>query len=170
MYIPKVQPCGNESRYEPLPQLYRVVCQASQLAGIPMTPLIDNPTSVLRVIKFRRDLISGTSTKITVHKDPLCTEAVQRAPRPFKSIDNIESGNSFPLSVFRVSDGITNNLDEDEKKKSNSKKQMSHILKEYLENTTSLFVDQARDTLHTTTARETTNGRLGDTYSVCKRV
>jgi hypothetical protein len=47
---------------------------------------------------------------------------------------------------------------------------MSHILKEDLENTTSLFVDQTRDTLHTTTTRETTNGRLGDTYSMCKRV
>ena len=47
---------------------------------------------------------------------------------------------------------------------------MSHILKEDLENTTSLFVDQARDTLHATTTRETTDGRLGDTYMVCKTV
>ncbi len=169
MSIPKVQSCGNESRYESLPQLYRVVCQVSQLAGIPMTPLIDNPTSVLRVTKTRRDLISGTSTRITVHKDRLCTEAIQRTSRPFESIDDIESGNSFPLSVFGVSDGITNDLDEGEKECSNSKNK-SHILKEYLENTTSLFVDQARDTLHTTTTRETTNGWLGDTYSVCKKV
>jgi hypothetical protein len=42
----------------------------------------------------------------------------------------------------------------------------SYILKEYLENTTSLFVDQARDTLHTTTARETTDGWLGNTYTM----
>ena len=44
----------------------------------------------------------------------LCTEAIQRAPRLFKSVDDIESGDSFPLSVFRVSDGITNDLEEDE--------------------------------------------------------
>jgi hypothetical protein len=49
--------------------------------------------------------------------------------------------------------------------------QASYILKEYLENTTSLFVDQARDTLHTTTARETTDGWLGDTYTImCESV
>jgi hypothetical protein len=41
----------------------------------------------------------------------------------------------------------------------------SYILKEDLENTTSLFVDQAGDTLDTTTARETTDGWLGDTYA-----
>jgi hypothetical protein len=63
-------------------------------------------------IKIRRDLISGTSTKITVHMDRLCTEAIQRASRPFESVDDIESGDSFPLSVFGVSDGITNDLEE----------------------------------------------------------
>jgi hypothetical protein len=47
--------------------------------------------------------------------DRLCTKAIKRAPRPFKSIDDIESGDSFPLSVFGVSDGITNDLKEDEK-------------------------------------------------------
>ena len=83
-------------------------------AGILMTPLIDSPTAVLRVIKSRKDLISGTSTRITVHKDRLCTEAIKRAPRPFESIDDIESGNSFPLSMFGVSNGITNDLEEDE--------------------------------------------------------
>ena len=101
--------------------------------------------------------------------DPLCTEAIQRAPRPFESVDDIESSDSFSLSMFGVSDGVTNNLDEDEKEYSTAKT-MTHILKENLENTTGLFVDQARDTLHTTTTCETTNGRLGDTYSGFKRV
>jgi hypothetical protein len=40
---------------------------------------------------------------------------------------------------------------------------MSYILEEDLKNTTGLFVDQARDTLHTTTTCETTDGWLGDT-------
>ena len=50
-----------------------------------------------------------------------------------------------------------------------NRRQTPHILKEYFENTTGLFIDQARDTLHTTTTRETTDGWLSDTYSVCKR-
>jgi 3-hydroxyisobutyrate dehydrogenase-like beta-hydroxyacid dehydrogenase len=36
----------------------------------------------------------------------------------------------------------------------------------HLEDATGLFVDQARDTLDTTTTSETTNGRLGDTLDV----
>jgi hypothetical protein len=44
--------------------------------------------------------------------DRLCTEAIQHGP--FESVDDIESGDSFPLSVFGVSDGITNDLEEDE--------------------------------------------------------
>jgi len=42
----------------------------------------------------------------------------------------------------------------------------SHILKEDLENTTSFFINQAGDTLYTTTTCETTNGWLGDSYAV----
>ncbi len=45
---------------------------------------------------------------------------------------------------------------------------MTHVFKEYLENTTSLFIDQTRDTLHTTTTRQTTDGRLSDTYLAYK--
>jgi hypothetical protein len=44
--------------------------------------------------------------------------------------------------------------------------QKTHILKEDLENTTGFLVDETRDTLHTTTTCETTNGRLGDTLNV----
>jgi hypothetical protein len=39
----------------------------------------------------------------------------------------------------------------------------TYILKEDLENTTSLFVDKTGDTLHTTSASKTTNGGLCDT-------
>ncbi|CAH8826944.1 unnamed protein product [Trichobilharzia szidati] len=41
-----------------------------------------------------------------------------------------------------------------------------HILQEHLENTTSLLVDQARDTLHTTTTSETTDSWLRNTLDV----
>ena len=40
------------------------------------------------------------------------------------------------------------------------------VLKEDLEDTTGLFVDESRDTLHTTTSGKTTDGRLGDALDV----
>jgi hypothetical protein len=40
------------------------------------------------------------------------------------------------------------------------------VLKEDLENTTSLFVDETRDTLDTATTSETANSRLGDALDV----
>jgi len=39
----------------------------------------------------------------------------------------------------------------------------THILEENLENTTRLFIDKTGDTLHTSTAGETTNSGLCDT-------
>ena len=41
----------------------------------------------------------------------------------------------------------------------------TYVLQENLEDTTSLFVDQAGDTFYTTATRETTNSWLGNTYS-----
>jgi ABC-type transporter Mla subunit MlaD len=43
---------------------------------------------------------------------------------------------------------------------------MTHVLKENLEHASSLFVDETRDTLYTTTTRETANSRLCDTLDV----
>ena len=68
---------------------------------------------------------------------------------PLEGIDNIHSGDSLPLGVFGVGDGITDD-----------------VLKEDLEDTTGLLVDQARDTLDTTTTRQTANSGLGDTLDV----
>ena len=41
----------------------------------------------------------------------------------------------------------------------------THILEEDLENTTGLLVDEARDTLDTTSAGKTTDSGLGDTWT-----
>ena len=68
---------------------------------------------------------------------------------PLEGIDDIHSGDSLPLGVFGVGDGITDD-----------------VLKEDLEDTTGLLVDQARDTLDTSTSRQTTDGGLGDTLNV----
>ena len=79
----------------------------------------------------------------------LTTETVEGAALSFQSVDNIHGSNSLALGVLGVGDGITD-----------------HILQEDLQNTTSLLVDEARDSLHTTTAGETTDGWLGDPLDV----
>jgi len=58
----------------------------------------------------------------------------------------LRAENDVPLSVLSVSNGVTND-----------------VLKEDLEDTTSLLVDEPRDTLYTTTTSQTTDGGLGDT-------
>jgi hypothetical protein len=44
------------------------------------------------------------------------------------------------------------------------------VLEEDLEDTAGFFIDETRDTLDTTTASETTNSGLGDTFGACRRV
>ena len=48
-------------------------------------------------------------------------------------------------------------------RKHECEKMKTHVLKEDLKNTTSLFVDKTRNTLHTSTASKTTNGGLRNT-------
>ena len=59
---------------------------------------------------------------------------VERPPLALESKDNIERGDRLALCVLSVGDRVAD-----------------HALKEGLEHTTGLFVDQARDTLDTTT-------------------
>ena len=79
----------------------------------------------------------------------LTAEAVEGAALPLEGIDYIHGGDSLPLGVFGVGDGIPDD-----------------VLKEDLEDTTGLLVDEARDTLDTTTASQTADGGLGDTLDV----
>ena len=79
----------------------------------------------------------------------LSSESVQGTSLTLEGIDDIHSGDSLPLGVFGVGDGITDD-----------------VLKEDLEDTTGLLVDQARDTLDTSTSRQTADGGLGDTLNV----
>ena len=81
--------------------------------------------------------------------EDLSTESVEGTSLPLEGIDDIHSGDSLPLGVFGVGDSITDD-----------------VLKEDLEDTTGLLVDQARDTLDTSTSRQTTDGGLGDTLNV----
>ena len=79
----------------------------------------------------------------------LTSESIEGTSLSLEGIDDIHSGDSLPLGVFSVGDGITDD-----------------VLKEDLEDTTGLLVDQARDTLDTTTTRQTADSGLGDTLDV----
>ncbi|CAH3182156.1 unnamed protein product, partial [Porites lobata] len=65
------------------------------------------------------------------------------------SVHHIHGGHSLAFGVLGVGNSITD-----------------HILQENFENTTSLFVDQARDSLDTATASKTTDSWLGDALDV----
>jgi len=79
----------------------------------------------------------------------LTAKSVQGTSLPLQSIDDIHGCDCLPLGMLGVGDGITDD-----------------ILKEHLQDTTGLLVDEARDTLHTTSAGKTTDGWLGDTLDV----
>ena len=79
----------------------------------------------------------------------LTTETVKGAALPLKGVDDVHGGDGLPASVLGVGDGITDDG-----------------LKENLEDTTSLLVDETRDTLDTTTTRKTADGGLGNTLDV----
>ena len=79
----------------------------------------------------------------------LSSESVEGLSLPLEGIDNIHGGDGLPASVLGVGDGITDD-----------------VLKEDLEDTAGLLVDEARDALHATTACETADGRLGDALDV----
>ena len=79
----------------------------------------------------------------------LTSESVQGASLPLESIDDIHGGDSLPLGVFGVGDGVPDD-----------------VLKENFENSTGLFVDKARDTLDSTTTSQTPDGWLGNSLDV----
>ena len=79
----------------------------------------------------------------------LAAEAVQGAALALEGVHDVHGGHGLPAGVLGVGDGVTDD-----------------VLKEDLEDTTSLLVDEARDALDTTTACETADGGLGDSLDV----
>ena len=79
----------------------------------------------------------------------LTAESVQGTSLPLEGIDNVHGGDGLPLGVFGVGDGIPDD-----------------VLKEDLEDSTGLLVDESRDTLDSTTTRQTPDGGLGDALDV----
>ena len=79
----------------------------------------------------------------------LTAESVEGTALALQSVDDVHGSDGLSLGVLSVGDGISDD-----------------VLKEDLEDSTGLFVDEARDTLDTTTTRKTADGRLGDTLDV----
>ena len=70
-------------------------------------------------------------------KRELTSEAVQSAALPLEGVHYVHSSDGLPLGMLGVSDGVTDDT-----------------LQEHLEHATGLFVDEARDTLHSTTTSQ----------------
>ena len=79
----------------------------------------------------------------------LTAESVQRASLTLERVDDVHGGDGLTLGVFGVRDGITDD-----------------VLEENLEHSACLLVDEARDTLDTTTTGKTADGRLRDALDV----
>ena len=72
-------------------------------------------------------------------------ETVEGSALSLESVDDVESSDSLSLGVF----GVHNRVADD-------------VLEEGSENSAGLLVDVGRDSLHTTSSRESADSRLGD--------
>ena len=73
----------------------------------------------------------------------LSAESVESASLSLEGVDDVHGRHGLSLGVFAIGDGITDD-----------------VLEEDLEDSTSLLIDEAGDTLDTTTASETADGGL----------
>ncbi len=79
----------------------------------------------------------------------LTAESVEGAALALQGVDDVHGGDSLPLGMLGVGDGVADD-----------------VLKEDLENSAGLLVDEAGDALDSSTTGQTTNGGLGDTLDV----
>ena len=84
-----------------------------------------------------------------LHSENLTSESVESTSLPLESIDHIHGGDSLPLGVLGVGDGIPDD-----------------VLEEDLEDSASLLVDESGDTLDSSTTRQPSDGGLGDALDV----
>jgi hypothetical protein len=82
-------------------------------------------------------------------QEGLTSESVEGAALPPEGVDNVHGSDCLPLGVLGVGDSVPDD-----------------ILKEDLEDIPGLFLDEARDTLDTTTASQKPDGGLGDALDV----
>jgi hypothetical protein len=82
-------------------------------------------------------------------KVALTSETVESLSLAFEGIDDIHCGDSLTTGMLCVGNRVAND-----------------VLEEDLQHTASLFIDETRDTLDTTTTSETTDSRLGNTLDI----
>ena len=99
--------------------------------------------------KEGRWVLVGISMSRSDKSDDLSAEAVEGAALTLESVDDVHGGDGLSLGVLAVRDGVTDD-----------------VLKEHLEDTSGLLVDEARDALHTTTTGQTTDRGLRDALDV----
>jgi len=79
----------------------------------------------------------------------LTSKTIQGSALSLQGIHHIHSGNGLPLSMFRISDSISN-----------------HIFQEHLQNSSGFFVNQSGDTLNTSSSGQPTDSWLRDTLDI----
>jgi hypothetical protein len=79
----------------------------------------------------------------------LTSETVEGLSLTLEGIDNIHGSDSLAAGVLSVGNRVTDD-----------------VLEEDLQHTTSLFIDETRDTLDTTTTGKTTDSRLGNALDI----
>ena len=79
----------------------------------------------------------------------LSAETVQSASLALQGVHHVHGSDCLSFGVLSVGNSITD-----------------HVLQEHFENTTGLLVDQAGDTLHTTTPSQPTDSWFGDPLNV----
>ncbi len=95
------------------------------------------------------DFVAAMPPCYEVATDNLSAETVEGLSLTLEGVDNIHSDDSLTASMLGVSDRVTDD-----------------VLKEDLEHTTGLLVDETGDTLDATTTSETADSGLGDTLDV----
>ena len=82
-------------------------------------------------------------------RECLTAETVEGLSLTLKGVDDVHGSDSLTTSMLGVGDRVTDD-----------------VLKEDLEDTTGLLVDETTDTLNTATTGETTDSGLGDTLDI----
>ena len=79
----------------------------------------------------------------------LSSEAVESASLSLEGVDDIEGSDGLSASVLGVGDGVSDD-----------------VLQEYLEDSSGLLIDEAGDSLDTTSAGKSADSGLGDSLDV----
>ena len=86
---------------------------------------------------------------VNAGSDGLSSESIEGTSLPLEGIDHIHGGDSLPLGMLGASDCVSDD-----------------VLKEDLEDSPGLLVDEARDPLHSSPPRQATDCGLGDALDV----